>query len=272
MRRLAGIVGGALALVLLSPGTALAHGIGGRLDLPVPVTYFIAAAGVVIVISFVALAVLWPEPRLQGGPRHDPARLTVPRRGLLPVLGVIGLLLVIGQLVVAALGLATDETRPTIAPVLIWVVFWLVVPFVGAVVGDWYTDLNPWRTMGRSFKIGRAERVWLRDAVGVLPAAAFLLSFTWLELVNHKSGSAVALGWAALAYTLVLLGAMAYAGLETGLTVFDAFTPYNRLISSLSPIGRRQDGRLVWRGWLRALTVLPSGAGWRFLCAWQSAP
>ncbi len=261
MRRRLGVVGGALFLVLLIPGTALAHGIGGRLDLPVPVTYFIAAAGVVIVISFVALAVLWPEPRLQGGPLQEPGRLTIPRRGLLPALGVIGLLLVIGQLVVAALGLTTDPTRPSIAPVLIWVVFWLIVPFTGALVGDWYTDLNPWRTIGRTFRIGRGERVWLRDAVGVLPAAAFLLSFTWLELVNHESGSAVALGWAALAYTVVMLGAMAYAGLETGLTVFDAFTPYNRLISSLSPLGRRADGKLVWRGWLRALTVLPEWRG-----------
>jgi hypothetical protein len=266
MRR-AGVVGGALLLVLLTPGIALAHGIGGRLDLPVPVTYFIAAAGVVIVISFIALALLWPEPRLQGGPRHEPARLTIPRRGVLPALGVIGLLLVIGQLVVAALGLTTDPTRPSIAPVLIWVVFWLVVPFTGAVAGDWYTDLNPWRTIGRTFRVGRGERIWLRDAVGVLPAAALLLSFTWLELVNHESGSAVALGWAALIYTIAVLAAMAYAGLETGLTVFDAFTPYNRLISSLSPLGRRADGRLVWRGWLRALTVLPEWRGMAlFVC------
>ncbi|MEX2251331.1 MAG: hypothetical protein WD895_04570 [Acidimicrobiia bacterium] len=264
MRRRAGIVGGALLLVFLNSGTALAHGIGGRLDLPVPVSYFIAAAGVVIVVSFVALAVLWPEPRLQDGPRHNPTRLTIPRRGLLPVLGVIGLLLVIGQLAVAAFGLTTDPTRPSIAPVLLWVVFWLVVPFVGAVLGDWYTDLNPWRTMGRTFKVGKAERVWLLDATGVLPAAALLLAFTWLELVNHSSGSAVALGLAALVYTVGLFAAMAYAGRETGLTVFDAFTPYNRLISSLSPLGRRTDGRLVWRGWLRALTVLPE---WRGLAA-----
>jgi hypothetical protein len=217
------------------------------------------------VISFIALALLWPEPRLQGGPHHDPARLTVPRRGLLPALGVIGLLLVIGQLVVAALGLDTDPSRPSIAPVLIWVVFWLVIPFAGAFGGDWYTDLNPWRTIGRTFGVGPAERMWLRDAVGVLPAAALLLSFTWLELVNHNSGSAVALGWAALIYTIVVLAAMAYAGLETGLTVFDAFTPYNRLISSLSPLGRRADGRLVWRGWLRALTVLPEWRGMALL-------
>ena len=261
MRRSVALVGGALLFVMITPAAALAHGIGGRLDLPVPVSYFIAAAGVVIVASFVALAVLWPEARMQDGPRHEPVRLSIPHGGPLPLLGVLGLLLVIGQVVVAGLGLPTDPTRPSIAPVLVWVVFWLVVPFVGAVVGDWYTDLNPWRAFGRVLRIGRSDRVWLLDRLGVFPAAAVLLAFTWLELINPSSGSPLTLGWAALIYTAVLLAAMAYAGRETGLAVFDAFTPYNRLISSISPLGRRQDGRLIWRGWLRALPVLPEWPG-----------
>jgi hypothetical protein len=251
-----------LVLALLAiPSVAMAHGIGGRLDLPVPLSYFLVGAGVVLVISFVALAVLWPEPRLQDGPRHDVARLTVPRSWVLPTLGLIALLLVIGQLIPPLFGLETDPTRPTIAPVLVWVVFWLVVPFAGAVIGDWYTDINPWRTLARCVRIGPAERTGLLDRLGVWPAVVILLAFTWLELVYPDSGSPVALGAAALVYSLFLLGAMAYAGRETGLAVFDAFTPYNRLFSAISPLGRRADGRLVWRGWLRALTVLPAWPG-----------
>ncbi|MGH8951268.1 MAG: fenitrothion hydrolase [Acidimicrobiia bacterium] len=251
----------AVFLLMAFPGVALAHGIGGRLDLPVPLSYFVVGAGVVLVISFVALAVLWPEPRLQDGPRHDPARLTVRGGWVLPVLGVIALLLVIGQLIPPLFGLETDPTRPTIAPVLVWVVFWLVVPFAGAVVGDWYTDINPWRSLGRVLRAGRGERTGLLDRLGIWPAAVLFVAFTWLELVNPDSGSPTTLGLAALAYTLLLVGLMAYSGRETGLAVFDLFTPYNRLISSISPLGRRDDGRLVWRGWLRALTVLPAWRG-----------
>jgi hypothetical protein len=251
-----------LVLALLAiPSVAMAHGIGGRLDLPVPLSYFLVGAGVVLVISFVALAVLWPEPRLQDGPRHDVARLTVRRGWVLPTLGLIALLLVIGQLIPPLFGLETDPTRPTIAPVLVWVVFWLVVPFAGAVIGDWYSDINPWRTLARGVRIGPAERTGLLDRLGVWPAVVILLAFTWLELVYPDSGSPVALGAAALVYSLFLLGAMAYAGRETGLAVFDAFTPYNRLFSAISPLGRRADGRLVWRGWMRALTVLPAWPG-----------
>jgi hypothetical protein len=240
---------------------AAAHGIGGRLDLPVPITYFLVGAGMVLVISFVALAVLWPTPRLQSGPLDEPARLMVRRSWLLPTAGVVALLLVIGQLVPPLLGLETDPTRPGMAPVLVWVLFWLVVPFAGAVIGDWYTDINPWRTLAGRLRLGRAERPALLDRLGVWPAVVALVAFTWLELVYPDSGSPVTLGVAALAYTLFLVGAMACAGRETGLAVFDAFTPYNRLLSAISPLGRRADGRLVRRGWLRALTVIPAWPG-----------
>jgi hypothetical protein len=248
-------------VVTIFPAVALGHGIGGRLDLPVPVSYFVIGAGVVLVVSFVALAVLWPEPRLQEGPRSEPARLAIPRGWLLPGLGVIGLLLVIGQLLPSLFDLEQDPARPTIAPVLVWVVFWLVVPFAGSLVGDWYTDINPWRALARRLRVGRIERPAVLERMGAWPGAGLLLAFTWLELVHPDSGSPLILGAVALAYTLFLMGVMAYAGRETGLAVFDAFTPYNRVISAISPLGRRPDGRLVWRGWLRALTVLPEWRG-----------
>jgi hypothetical protein len=250
-----------LGLVLGFPMVASAHGIGGRLDLPVPVSYFIIGAGIVLVASFVALALLWPEPRLQDGPRHEPARLVVRKGWALPALGLVGLLLVIGQLIPPFLGLEVQAGRPTIAPVLVWVVFWLIVPFAGTVIGDWYTDLNPWRTLGRTLRIGGAERTSVLGRLGSWPAGLMLLGFTWLELVHPESGAPVTLAIAALGYTLATLAVMAYAGRETGLAVFDAFTPYNRLLSAISPLGRRSDGRLVWRGWLRALTVLPDWQG-----------
>ncbi|MGH8941660.1 MAG: fenitrothion hydrolase [Acidimicrobiia bacterium] len=262
MTKRLGVVSTLVAGVVLGlPSVAMAHGIGGRLDLPVPLSYFIVGAGVVLVITFIGLAVLWPEPRLQEGPRHEAARLTVRRGWILPTLGVIALALVVGQLIPPLFGLETDPTRPTIAPVLVWVVFWLVVPFAGAVIGDWYTDINPWRSLARLLRVGRGERTGLLDTLGVWPAAAVLVAFTWLELVSPDSGDPVTLGTAALVYTLGMLAAMASAGRESGLAVFDGFTPYNRLFSAISPLGRRDDGRLVWRGWLRALTVLPAWRG-----------
>jgi len=262
-RGLAILVG--IVWFLADTRVALGHGIGGRLDLPVPVTYFAAGAAVVLILSFVALSALWDQPRLEGGTRGQDLGVRA-RTGWLGVVGLAGLLLVFGQIVPETAGL---EVGPlTIAPVLVWVLFWLVVPFLSALIGDWYTDLNPWRAIATATRIGGAERGGLLSRSGVWPASVLLIAFVWLELIHPDPADPVVLGWAALVYTAFLLVAMGYAGKETGLVVFDVFTTYNRLISSISPIGRSRDGRLVWRGWLRSLALLPSWPGlWFFVVA-----
>lgn len=264
------VAGVAVAVFSIAlPRVALAHGIGGRLDLPVPLEFFLVGAGVVLVASFVALAVLWPRPRLQDGPSYDSAQLKVtapPLRAALGLIGLLSLLAVIGQIVPSIAGMERDPTRPTIAPVMVWVVFWLVVPFAAALIGDWYTDLNPWRAIGKL--LGVSEKPDVVHRTGLWPATIIFIGFTWLELVSPRSGDPAVLGFAALGYTFLMIAAMGYAGREAGLQSFDAFTSYNRLISAISPLGRDATGRIVWRGWLRSLTVIPEWPGlWVFVVA-----
>lgn len=255
--------------VLVAPGRARAHGIGGRLDLPIPLEYVIVGAGTILVASFVALAILWPDPHLQSGPRHaDGPGLGSTRwsRPLAGMVGLVSLALVAGEVVPDWLGLERDPTRPTIAPVMVWVGFWLVVPFCASVIGDWYTDLNPWRIIGSV--VGGEERPRLVNRLGVWPATALLISFTWMELVYPDSGDPSSLAYAAILYTSALTAAMMAVGRDTVLQLADPFTTYNRLISAISPLGRDTEGRVVWRGWLRSLPVVPDWRGlWVFVVA-----
>jgi hypothetical protein len=55
-------LGGAVAL---APPAAEAHGLVQRTSLPIPEWLFGWAAAAVLVVSFAALALLWPRPRLQ---------------------------------------------------------------------------------------------------------------------------------------------------------------------------------------------------------------
>lgn len=265
MRRAGAVALLAGALILALPEWAIAHGIGGRLDLPVPVSYFVVAAGMVIVVSFVALTVLWPEPRLQEGPRATPIVVStvVISRGL-ALLGVMGLLAVTGQVVPWLLGQDALRGRATIAPVLVWVVVWLIVPFVGSLIGNWYAAINPWNTVARWTGLGGRENTELARRVGVWPATFALLIFTWFELVSPESGSPPALGFAALAYTAYVLGAIVVLGRSSGLVAADLFTTYSEMISTIAPLGRNAEGGLVWRGWLRAVPQIRESNGFTF--------
>ncbi|HEY3428353.1 MAG TPA: hypothetical protein VGK83_06760, partial [Acidimicrobiia bacterium] len=125
---------GAFAVIWLTvlPAPAAAHGVGGRIDLPVPLGYFLAGAIAVLVVTFLALLWLWPHPRLQ-----EPLPLRQLRlpgwRFVATGFAVIG---VIGVAIVVLAGMfGPDNSVRNPAPVLVWVILWLVVPFAGAVVG-----------------------------------------------------------------------------------------------------------------------------------------
>src|SRR5687768_5769174 len=110
----------------------LAHGIGGRTDLPLSVWMFGYGAAAALVVSFAALAIFWPEPRLEPAapePDDDGDEPGGVGRVVLRVLGVVLFLLVLGA---ATLG----DPGPTenLAPVAIYVLFWVGLTVVCGLV------------------------------------------------------------------------------------------------------------------------------------------
>ena len=224
---------------------ALAHGIGGRSDLPVPLRFFVGGAGIVIVLSFAALAVLWPRPRLQEQPSIRPLRsrgwkaLASVGRGL----GLAGLILVVSA---GVIGIDNATANP--GPVLVFVLFWLVVPFASAIVGNAYPVISPWDTLARLLQIDGVAAYRL----GVWPATTAFVAFTWRDLVARDNGPR-AVPIAALIYTVYMLGFSHLYGREVTSSSVDGFAVYNELFGAMGPLGRDEDGQVGWRGWLRGL-------------------
>ncbi len=87
INKLPHLLGAVLLASILFPQPALAHGIVGKADLPIPVWLFSWAAAIVLVVSFVALSTLWRTPQLQRERLQRVLRLPV---RLEPVLNMIG--------------------------------------------------------------------------------------------------------------------------------------------------------------------------------------
>lgn len=264
MRRASTVGISAALLVVWGASPAAAHGIGGRADLPVPVSFFIVGAGIALVVSFVALAALWPEPRLQdqrAGVALE-ARWLGPARLVLAAIGLAGLGLVV------LTGIINRDGGRTVSPVLVWVYFWLVVPFLAIGVGNWWRAISPWRTMATWLNRDVPEDAERGARLGVWPAAIAFVAFTWLELVADTSAEPRTLAIAALVYSVYLLAATRYLGARTGLATAGAFENYNRVIGSMSTFDWQDadgDVRIVRRGWLRGLTGLRDAPGLIFL-------
>jgi hypothetical protein len=221
----------------------IAHGISVRTDLPVPEWLFWWAAAIVLVVSFVGLATLWPEPRLQK-PSWRPLPGGIGRvlasRPVEILCGTIGVFL-LGLTVYAGLE-GTQSTTANWAPIFIYVIFWLAFVPLSLLFGDVFRAFNPWRAIGRAVAwmartVSRSELpeplaypAWL----GRWPAAVGIFGFAAMELVVSDGDKPQTLAIAALVYSAVTFIGMALYGVERWCDRGEAFSVYFNLFSRLS--------------------------------------
>ena len=237
-----------------APEAAVAHGLVGRQDLPIPRWLFAWGAAVVLVVSFVGLAALWPQPRLE---RAQERRLLGVPAALEVLCGIIGVA-AFGLVVYAGLA-GTQTATANLAPTVIYVVFWVGIPVASVVFGDVFSAFNPWRALARAaawaaarFTGGRLpEPLRYPRALGHWPAVLGVLAFVWVELIYADRDDPSTLAVLALAYAALQLVGMSLYGIESWTRNADAFAVYFRLFSLLSP--------LCWRE--RALYGRPPLAG-----------
>ena len=226
---------GLVVLASLAPTRAAAHGLVGRADLPIPAWLFGWAAAIVLVFSFVALAVLWPTPRLEPHgwrplPRLVSGALT--SRALEVVLGALGVALLV---VVVWSGLLGEQVASVnLAPTFVYVVFWLALVPASVLLGDVFRVFNPWRAVARAVawaatKVARGPLpapLPYPERLGRWPAALGLLLFAWLELVSPSGDVPRALALATLVYSALTWVAMAMYGVEAWSRRGEAFSVY----------------------------------------------
>ncbi|WP_336210460.1 hypothetical protein [Nonomuraea sp. LPB2021202275-12-8] len=236
----------------------LAHGIGGRTDLPIPLFYAYAGAFAALVVSFLALGLLWAESRFRGDragrvlPCRLPARLPVRLPARLPVRLLRAATLLAAAYTVGWLLLGPVDGNA--GPYLVYVLFWVGLVPASLLLGPVWRLLNPFRLLP-----DRPRRA-LPRRLGYWPAAAGLLAFTWMELVAPEPAAPhTLLAFCALYGAAQLAGTLVYghAWLERG----DPFEVYSTLIGQFAPIGRRADGRLVLRNPFDGLDAVQPAPG-----------
>ena len=247
----------------------IAHGLVARSDLPIPEWLFGWAAAMVLVVSFVALAILWPEPRLEReGWRPLPAWLgrVITSLAVEILCGAIGIFL-FGLVIYTGLE-GVQSSTANFAPTFIYVIFWLGFVPASVLLGDVFRAFNPWRAIGRAvaWVAKTAARgdlpapLTYPEKLGRWPAAAGIFAFAALELVASNGDRPENLAIAVLIYSAVTFIAMALYGVERWCDRGEAFSVYFNLFSRISPVETR--GREIGlRKPLSGLAALPPAAG-----------
>ncbi|MCW2699023.1 MAG: conserved rane protein of unknown function [Blastococcus sp.] len=244
--------------------TALAHGVGSRTDLPIPIGFALYGAGAAILISFAVLLLFWRTPHLGGvaSGRPLPRGLqrvvdgAVFRRGLQAV-ALAGAVLVT---VVAVAG--PRDTAANLAPWVLYVTFWVGLVPASLLLGPVWRIANPLRLLHRVLRVVLpAPPGALRlPALGLWPAAVSLLAFLWLELVHPSRSEPATVAVFLVGYAVVHLALAAWFG-EEWFARGEGFEVYSALVARLSPWGRRDDGRLVLRSPMSNALATPEMPG-----------
>jgi hypothetical protein len=236
----------------------LAHGLGGRTDLPVPLWLALYGGAIAVLVSFFALTVLWKTPKLRderaGVPLPGMLRRVAdsgPTRALLRGFGVLAFA---ALLVTAWAGTGSSATNPAATWFYVW--FWGGLVPLSLLLGPIWRVVNPLRTVAGLLGKGSGRPPeW-----GYWPAVAGLAAVLWLELVYDGSAAPRAVAVFVTAYAVLQIA----AGMRYGPRWFDhgdGFEVYARLIGRLAPVGRRADGVLVLRNPLDGLAAAGPGAG-----------
>ncbi|MGH4008085.1 MAG: hypothetical protein ACRDTH_07990 [Pseudonocardiaceae bacterium] len=244
----------------------LAHGIGGRQDLPLPLDLLVQGAVLALLASFFALGVLWRTPRFRAGAAGRAVPLPIERlvdstglRWLLRLLGLAGT----AYVVTMALLIPDDGNNPL--PYAVYVLFWVGIVPLSLLFGPVWRLVNPLRTIHLLLTaVTRipADRglLPLPKSLGYWPAALSLLSFVWLELAAPDGAAVHVLLLYFAVYAAVHLSAAVLFG-QRWFATGDGFEAYSTLVATLAPFGRRDDGRLVVRNPLDGVATFGPAPG-----------
>lgn len=237
----------------MPPISVLAHGVGGRTDLPLPVWLVAYGAAFALLISFVALRILWPRPRLAALARgvdlpSTPTVGTVVHVAM-RVIGVVSF-----GVVIVACWWGTDDAGINIAPYALYITFWVGMMLVCGLVGDLFASLNPFDTIAAVLRV--PERT-SRQEPGQWPAALFVLSFAWMELAYFNPSEPRVIGiWLTLYTVAALVGAVVWG--REWLRHGEGFAALFGLLGNMAIIGRDETtGRLRLRVPLSGLARAP---------------
>ena len=238
------------AIVVVATAMAMspvyAHGFGERYDLPLPLNLFMVAAAAAVAASFVVIGLFVNKP---------PGEFRYPTLNLLavPVLGavlrskvftcafkLIGVAVFL--LLIATSLFGVNKPVENFSPTFVWIIWWVGMGYICALLGNLWMLVNPWRTMFEwveGFLAGEDDGdeglLNYPESWGVWPAVILFFIFAWLENVYNGAQAPFKLGLFILVYSAITWSGMLLFGKHVWLRSGEAFSVLFGLFARFSP-------------------------------------
>jgi hypothetical protein len=235
-RRTGLALGLALAASLAVPAAASAHAVSGiDYRFPLPIWLFALAAGVAVLASAPAAAyAVRSGPTWTGRDIYDFLR---------PLhLGWIGLAILTAALLDVLVGglFGPEDFFENPATIVIWVDFWVGLGIATALIANVWDFVSPLSAAGRALERALALRgaslLRYPERLGLWPATALLLLWSWMELAWDPAKEPFTLAVIILAYIGLQGLLLAAFGTEVWLARGELFTVTARTFARFAPL------------------------------------
>lgn len=240
------------ALAMMAPALAQAHGVGQRIDLPIPLDLYVIGGAAVVALSFLAVWFLPPNflARLENYPKLELRFLNwLASKYMRHSLKLLSLGLFI--LAVWAGLFGVQNSAENILPTTVWVMFSVGITFFSAFLGNIWGVINPIKSLHEYAsrlmgKLNTPKFQW-RATWDLWPAVAAFLLFRWIENVFSGAAEPSMLAWLVLAFTAYSLVGMTLFGREVWLRHADPFAIFFSFLSRFAVVGTSNEGALHLR-------------------------
>ena len=239
-----------VGFAIFSP-PAYAHGFGERYDLPIPLNYFLLGAAATVAVSFVVIGWFMR----QEGREFEYLRVNlwsnvafrVLARILSRLAGFLSVLLLV--LTVTAGLYGTGDALDNFTPTFVWIIWWVGVGFVVALIGNVWAIANPWQVVFEWYEKGFCKDGYLRrsplswpSSLDSWPALAGFLLFAWIENVYPDAITPLRISQMILIYSGITWVGMIIYGKNIWLRNGEAFSLVFGLFAKFAPIRIRSFG------------------------------
>ena len=249
----------ALPAAIVAVATALAaspvyaHGFGERYDLPLPLNMFMIGAAATVAVSFVVIGLFvnkrpgefrYPTLNLLAVPVLGPVLRSRVFTCAFKLLGVAVFLLLIATSL-----FGVNKPVENFSPTFVWIIWWVGMGYICALLGNFWMLVNPWRTMFEwveRFVVGDGEEdeglMDYPESWGVWPAVILFFIFAWLENVYNGAQAPFKLGLFILVYSAITWAGMLVFGKHVWLRRGEAFSVLFGLFARFSPTEIKTSG------------------------------
>ena len=230
-----------LIACLFDPLPSYAHAFGYRYDLPLPMEFYMTGAAFTILISFIIMGVFFKESDELGRAWHFnlmqvPGLNWLQHHVFLNTIRLGSVAIFVFILIVGFFG--NPEPLKNLTPTFIWVIWWVGMAFISALVGDLWSLINPWKILFCYFenKIKMKTYFLYPEKLSYWPAVGLFFIFAWMELIAEGAETPQNLSIFIVTYSVITWVGMLSFGRHSWLVHCEIFTVTFGLLARFAPI------------------------------------